>query len=47
MIDDLDMIKEWSDDYILSSISTNAYISSTCSEFNETCKELIELSESL
>jgi hypothetical protein len=47
MKDDLDMIKGWRDDYILSSVSTNAYISSTCSEFNETCKELIELNESL
>jgi hypothetical protein len=47
MKDDLKMIEAWTDDYIFSSISTNAYISSECSEFNETCEELIKLSEGL
>jgi hypothetical protein len=47
MKDDLDMLKEWEDEYIFSSVSTNYYISSNCSEFNETCEKLIELNESL
>jgi len=47
MKDDLDMLKELKDDYIFSSNSTNSYISSIDSEFDETCKELIEINESL
>ena len=47
MKDDLDMLKGLKDDYIFSSNSTNSYISSIDSEFDETCKELIELNEGL
>lgn len=47
MRDDLDMILTWDDEYIFSSNSTNSYIQQGDSNFNETCKELLELSESL
>ena len=47
MKQDLDFLMDWEDDYIFSSISTNAYISSNCSEFNETCEELIAINEKL
>jgi hypothetical protein len=47
MKQDLEMLMEWEDDYILSSNSTNSYIGSHCSEFNETCEELIKIQESL
>ena len=47
MKDDLDMLKEWDDEYIFSSNSTNSYISSQCSEFEKTCEELIEINKGL
>jgi hypothetical protein len=47
MKDDLRMLEEWKDDYIFSSYSTNAYIGSGCPEFNDTCKEMLELNEKL
>ena len=47
MKQDLEELMTWDDDYIFSSNSTNAYIRQGDSNFNETCKELIELSESL
>ena len=46
MREDLEMLMDVKDDYILSSISTNKYLYSGCSEFNETCKELLELNSS-
>lgn len=47
MREDMEMLMQLKDDYIFSSNSTNSYISSIDSGFNETCEELIELSESL
>jgi len=47
MKDDLMMLSEWDDDYIFSSNSTNSYIGKNCSEFNSTCKELIELNKTI
>lgn len=47
MRQDMEMLMQLKDDYIFSSISTNEYISSDDSNFDETCKELIELNESL
>ena len=47
MKDDLEMLMDLTDDYIFSSISTNEYISSDDSNFNETCEELITLNNSL
>ena len=47
MRQDLETLMSWDDEYIFSSISTNSFISSKCSEFDDTCKELIELDESL
>jgi polyhydroxyalkanoate synthesis regulator phasin len=44
MKEDLEMLMSWDDDYILSSNSTNSYIGADNSKFNETCKELVELS---
>ena len=43
----MEMLMELEDDYIFSSISTNEYISRDDAEFNETCKQLIELTENL
>lgn len=47
MREDMEMLMKLEDDYIFSSNSTNSYISSIDSEFDETCKELIEINESL
>jgi hypothetical protein len=47
MKEDLSVLEDVTDDYIFSSISTNEFIYQGCSEFNSTCEELIELSESL
>ena len=47
MKQDLFMLQEWKDDYILSSNSTNSYIRQGDSGFDEACKELIELNEGL
>jgi len=47
MKQDLQMLMQLEDEYIFSSISTNDYISSEDSNFNETCKELLELNETL
>jgi hypothetical protein len=47
MKDDLFMLQEWDDDYILTSNSTNSYIRQGDLNFNETCEELIELNENL
>jgi len=41
------MLMDLEDDYIFSSISTNEYISKDDAEFEGTCKELIELNETL
>jgi hypothetical protein len=47
MQQDMEMLMDLEDDYIFSSISTNEYISKDDGGFNETCKQLIELTESL
>jgi hypothetical protein len=47
MKDDLRTLMDVKDEYILSSNSTNSYLYQGCSEFEDTCKELIELSQSL
>jgi len=47
MKDDLKMLMSVKDDYIFSSISTNDYIYVGCSEFDDTCKELLELNNSV
>ena len=46
MMQDLEMLLKRTDDYMFSSISTNKYICQGDPEFNETCKELLELNES-
>ena len=43
MKQDLFMLQEWEDDYILSSNSTNSYIRQGDSDFDKTCEELIEI----
>lgn len=47
MIDDLDYLKAFDDDYIFSSVSTNSYIVQGDSEFDQTCEELIKLNGNL
>ena len=47
MEEDLKMLMGVEDDYIFSSNSTNSYITKSDSEFEETCKELIELNKTL
>jgi len=47
MKQDLEMLMDRTDDYMFSSNSTNSYIFEGDSNFDETCKELIELDESL
>ena len=45
MKDDLFMLAKVKDDFLFSSISTNDYITSDDSRFNEVCKELLELNK--
>lgn len=47
MLDDLKMLMNRKDDYMFSSISTNDYIGQGDSNFDATCKELLELNEEL
>ena len=47
MQQDLEMLINTEDEFMLSSNSTNDYIGVSDSRFSETCKELLELSESL
>ncbi len=47
MKEDLKMLMNIEDEYILSSISTNKYLYVGCSEFNDTCKKLLELSKAI
>lgn len=47
MKQDLKLLMNMDDEYIFSSISTNEYICSTDPEFIQTCKDLIELNNSL
>lgn len=47
MKDDLQMLLTVKDDYIFSSGNTNDYIYNGCSNFNETCENLIKLSEEI
>ena len=44
---DLKMLMDVEDEYIFSSNSTNSYITKSDSEFDETCKQLIELNKTL
>jgi hypothetical protein len=43
MQEDLEMLLEVEDEYILSSNRTNSYLYVGCDEFNETCEELLAL----
>jgi hypothetical protein len=43
MKDDLFELATWKDEYIFSSISTNDYINTEDSRFNEVCEELLKL----
>jgi len=45
MKDDLTLLLDVKDEYILSSINTNSYLYEGCSEFNENCEELLKLNE--
>ena len=47
MREDLELLLTVEDDYIFSSISTNCYLYDGCSEFNEKCEELLELSKTI
>ena len=47
MKEDLKTLMKVPDEYILSSINTNSYLYQGCDEFNETCKELLELNKSI
>ena len=47
MLEDLKMLIQWNDDYILTSNSTNSYIGKNSKDFNEKCEELIELNKEL
>jgi hypothetical protein len=47
MKEDLKMLMSVEDDYILSSNSTNSYLYEGCSEFEDTCKELLKINEEL
>jgi hypothetical protein len=47
MRQDLEMLMNWDDEFILSSISTNAYLQQGDSEFDENCKSILDLHESL
>ena len=47
MREDMEKLLTWDDNFILSSRLTNSYIGTDCSEFNETCKELIDINENL
>ncbi len=47
MQEDLKMLMDVEDEYIFSSNSTNSYITKSDSEFDETCKQLIELNKAL
>ena len=43
MKSDLKMLMSWNDEYILTSHLTNHFIGQESSEFEETCKELLEI----
>jgi len=45
MKQDLEMLIDWKDDYILTSNSTNSYVKNGDAEFNEICGELLELNK--
>ena len=47
MKEDLKMLMNLEDDYILCSNETNKYVSESDSEFEKICKELIELNQTL
>ena len=46
MQQDLELLNGIDDDFVFSSINTNEYIYEGCSDFNKTCKELLELNKS-
>lgn len=45
MKEDLKMLMEWDDDYILSSMETNSYLNPQSDGFNEACIELISIND--
>ena len=49
MQEDMEMLMQWDDEYIWSSIETNEYVSPTQdpSRFNEICEEVLKANESL
>ena len=47
MKNDLEMLMDISDDYILSSNSTNSFLFNDCVDFDSTCEELIKLNNEL
>lgn len=47
MTEDLKLLMDVEDEYILSSISTNAYLYQGCTKFNETCEELLKLNKKI
>lgn len=47
MKEDLKELMNWDDLYILSSNSTNSYLGKHSAEFEQTCKELLELNSKL
>lgn len=47
MKDDLKMLVNVEDEYILSSISTNKYLYNGCKEFNDSCEELLKLNKKI
>ena len=47
MKQDLKELMDWTDEYILTSNSTNHYIGINSSDYEETCIELLKLNESL
>ena len=47
MRDDMEMLLGWNDYHILTSNSTNSYLRQGDSEFDDACKELLEINESL
>ena len=47
MMDDLELLRSLSDDYVFSSISTNNYIYHGHADFDETCQKLINLNEEI
>lgn len=47
MKQDLEMLMQWDDEYILSSNLTNSYLGQGDSDFDTACQELLEINKSL